>query len=89
MLRLECPHCGVRDETEFRYGGDAGVRRPARQDPAVWARYLFWRRNDFGEREELWLHVSGCRRWLRVRRDTRNNRVLRVADARAPGSPPA
>ena len=29
MLRIHCPHCGTRDEVEFRYRGDAGVRRPA------------------------------------------------------------
>ena len=28
MLRITCPHCGVRDEVEFRYRGDASVRRP-------------------------------------------------------------
>ena len=29
MLRLECPICGLRDETEFVYGGDATIVRPA------------------------------------------------------------
>ena len=25
MLRISCPWCGVRDEVEFRYRGDASV----------------------------------------------------------------
>jgi sarcosine oxidase delta subunit len=29
MLRIECPWCGVRNEDEFSYGGDATVERPA------------------------------------------------------------
>ena len=28
MLRIECPWCGVRDETEFRYRGDASLPHP-------------------------------------------------------------
>ena len=29
MIRIPCPYCGVRDHSEFRYGGDAGKPRPA------------------------------------------------------------
>ena len=29
MLRIKCPWCGVRNEDEFSYGGDATVQRPA------------------------------------------------------------
>ena len=28
MIRIDCPHCGIRDETEFSYRGDATDRRP-------------------------------------------------------------
>ncbi|MEX1147998.1 MAG: sarcosine oxidase subunit delta [Sphingomonadales bacterium] len=28
MLRIECPWCGVRDETEFHCGGQSHVTRP-------------------------------------------------------------
>jgi sarcosine oxidase, subunit delta len=31
MLRIPCPWCGVRDETEFHYGGQAHIARP--EDP--------------------------------------------------------
>ena len=44
MLLIECPWCGERAETEFSYGGEAGIRRPADPyalDDAEWADYLF------------------------------------------------
>ena len=73
MLLITCPHCGPRDETEFTYGGEAGVPYP--EDPDAlsdeeWAQYLFVRANPRGEHAERWCHSSGCRRWLHVVRDT-------------------
>ena len=80
MLRLNCPHCGWRDETEFRHGGEAGRVRPTSSAPADWTRYLYWRRNPVGVHTEIWLHVSGCRRWLKIERDTRTNSIISVHD---------
>jgi sarcosine oxidase subunit delta len=73
MLSIPCPHCGERDETEFRYGGQAGVAYPA--DPASlpddeWAEYVFMRDNPKGWFEERWYHVAGCRRWFNLTRHT-------------------
>ena len=73
MLLIPCPHCGPRDATEFTYGGDANVRRPA--DPAAlsdeqWAEYVYMRDNPRGEHSEWWQHSFGCRRWITVRRNT-------------------
>ena len=28
MLHIKCPHCGMRSQNEFAYGGDASVKRP-------------------------------------------------------------
>ena len=28
MLHIKCPHCGIRSQNEFSYGGDATVKRP-------------------------------------------------------------
>ena len=28
MLHIKCPHCGMRSQNEFSYGGDATVKRP-------------------------------------------------------------
>ncbi|GAA1757280.1 sarcosine oxidase subunit delta [Luedemannella helvata] len=76
MLLIRCPWCGPRNETEFHYGGQAGVTYPA--DPGAltdeeWGRYLFVRANPKGGWEERWSHAAGCRRWFTVRRDTATN----------------
>ncbi len=45
MLLITCPHCGPRNETEFRYGGEAHVAYPADDsavDDATWGRFLFF-----------------------------------------------
>lgn len=81
MLLIRCPWCGPRDETEFHYGGAAGVAYPA--DPAAcsdeeWGRYLFVRENPKGPFAERWCHTAGCRRWFNAVRDTLTNEILRV-----------
>lgn len=80
-MRIPCPHCGTRDIAEFRYGGAAGVERPA--DPAAagdaaWADYLFYRDNPKGPYRERWVHAYGCRRWFELERDTVTHEILRV-----------
>ena len=32
MLLIDCPWCGERAETEFSYGGEAGIVRPKEPD---------------------------------------------------------
>lgn len=73
MLLITCPWCGAREETEFRYGGQAHVAYPA--DPEAlsdedWAAYLFFRANPKGRFTERWVHTHGCRRWFTTVRDT-------------------
>jgi len=73
MLLIQCPWCGERAETEFSYGGEAGIVRPLEPDAlsdAEWADYLFNRTNPRGAYKELWNHAQGCRRWFGVERDT-------------------
>ena len=86
MLQIPCPFCGVRAETEFAYGGDAGVRRPA--DPAAldddaWTDHVYFRDNPRGPHREFWFHASGCRQWLVVERDTFDHRISAVEAARS------
>jgi len=77
MLQILCPWCGVRDEEEFRYGGESGVARPAADvDDARWSDYLFNRTNAKGVHDERWLHAYGCGRWFNAIRDTVTHEVL-------------
>jgi heterotetrameric sarcosine oxidase delta subunit len=71
----------LRDQTEFRYGGEAGRVRPA--DPNAvgddeWAAYLFYQRNPMGTHHERWVHSYGCRRWFNVVRDTVTHEISAV-----------
>lgn len=88
MMRLPCPWCGLRDYTEFSYGGDAGVRSPADPDAlddAAWSDYVYARTNPTGLHSELWQHAAGCRRWIVVRRNTLTHDVPQ--DSAPPESP--
>jgi sarcosine oxidase subunit delta len=76
MLRIPCPHCGVRDEPEFTFGGPSHVTRPAFDVPdALWTDYLFIRENPMGLFFERWCHTFGCNRWFNVARDTRTHAI--------------
>lgn len=86
MLRITCPHCGERDETEFRYGGEAGVDYPA--DPSAlsdeeWAAYLFVRANPRGWLRERWHHAAGCRTWFALERHTVTDQLRASTPAEA------
>ncbi len=73
MLEISCPWCGLRDESEFSYGGEAHIVRPVDPDALSdeqWADYLFHRTNTKGLFREQWLHAYGCRKWFYVVRDT-------------------
>ena len=79
---IHCPHCGVRPKEEFHIKGDASiVRPPPDATDEEWFRYMFTRDNPMGRYSELWQHVSGCRRWLVVERDTLSHQVYGVHDA--------
>jgi sarcosine oxidase subunit delta len=84
MLRIPCPICGTRDEVEYNYGGDAGVRRPGIAETSLeaWIDFLFKRENIRGAHREYWHHVNGCRQWLVVQRDTRTHAIASVKLAR-------
>ena len=71
MLQICCPWCGVRDEIEFRYRGDASVvRPPAEAVAAQFNAYVYERDNRCDWHLEWWLHVGGCRMLFRLERHT-------------------
>jgi len=72
----------LRDETEFRYRGDATRTRPAADEgPEAFAAYVYERDNPLGWHVEWWLHVAGCRQLLRVVRHTVTHEIRSVSDA--------
>jgi heterotetrameric sarcosine oxidase delta subunit len=77
-MRIPCPHCGERDVSEFRYGGDAARNRPPHGTGSLadWHDYYFLFDNPKGPHLEHWQHVLGCRAWFTLKRDTAMNTVL-------------
>jgi methylglutamate dehydrogenase subunit B len=79
MLRIHCPWCGPRDESEFRYRGDASSERPGPgASPEEFARFTYERANPLGWHLEWWLHVGGCRQLLKVCRHTLTHEIAAV-----------
>ena len=70
---MPCPLNGPRNISEFAYGGEAGIERPADPEAVTdeaWTDHLCFHDNPKGPHRELWFHRDGCRRWLEVERDT-------------------
>jgi sarcosine oxidase, subunit delta len=85
MLRIQCPYCGMRDEPEFSFGGQAHVTRPSLSaSDAEWIEYLYVRENPKGLHYERWLHAYGCGKWFNVARDTVTHEIVAVY---LPGEP--
>ncbi|RJF88958.1 sarcosine oxidase subunit delta family protein [Oleomonas cavernae] len=73
MLLIRCPYCGERPETEFRYGGEAHIARPADPsalDDEAWADFLYKRTNPRGLHVERWRHIHGCAQFFNAVRHT-------------------
>lgn len=84
-MRIQCPFCGERDLSEFAYFGDADIERIDSAAPDAEARLvdaIYLRNNPAGPHNELWYHASGCRGWLRVKRNTQTHEILAVAFAK-------
>jgi heterotetrameric sarcosine oxidase delta subunit len=76
MILLPCPWCGPRDAGEFHHVGEAVPRPdPSTAGPAEWREYLYIRSNPRGWTSETWYHRAGCRRYIRVERDTDTNEI--------------
>jgi heterotetrameric sarcosine oxidase delta subunit len=72
---LTCPNCGIREVTDFAYGGELNPRPKAQPSLRELGEYNYFRRNVAGVQQEWWLHRSGCGEWFIAERDTRTNDV--------------
>lgn len=80
MLLLDCPNCGPRNVSEFRYGGEVNPRPadPAATPDDAWIDYLYMRTNISGKQTEWWYHRNGCGLWFLAERNTLTNSVRRT-----------
>jgi sarcosine oxidase subunit delta len=87
---LTCPHCGVREVTDFGFGGEVSSRPKAQPSQRDLNTYAYFRRNAAGLQREWWVHRSGCGAWFLAERDTRTNVVSWTATpADAPDASPS
>ena len=79
MIRICCPFCGTRDQTEFTYEGDATVEYPALDaSEREWFEAVYLRDNPRGRHTEYWRHAFGCGAFLKVERDTVTHEIHSV-----------
>ena len=82
MLNIKCPYCGDRSQKEFAYGGDGTVIRPELSQEISDEKldeFVYLRKSPRGKHIELWHHISGCRQWIKVQRDTVTHEIFRTA----------
>ena len=78
-MRIPVPSAARAICREFAYLGDAtrhAARSAAPTPSARFIEYVYLRDNPAGPHREFWYHVSGCRSWLVVTRDTRTHEIL-------------
>jgi heterotetrameric sarcosine oxidase delta subunit len=84
MLKIPCPFCGDRNESEFIHGGPLKSRRPDDASPIDerdWVEYLTVPQNPIGPVQERWWHVRGCGSWFTLTRDTLTHALHDGAEA--------
>ena len=72
MQQFPCPFCGLRNEQEFHFAGEAGKTRPDTMKEVSaeqWSAYLNHNNNPMGETREIWVHLP-CQEYFVMQRDT-------------------
>ncbi|MCB8945793.1 MAG: sarcosine oxidase subunit delta [Ardenticatenaceae bacterium] len=75
-INIPCPNCGLRPVEEFVYGEIPVVPEEIVGADERDLDRAFMLNNPEGVQTEAWFHSYGCRRWLRIRRDTRTDEVV-------------
>jgi len=80
MLLLNCPNCGSRNVSEFRFGGESNPRprEPMLTSDAKWNDFLYLREDKQGVQTEWWYHRAGCGLWFLAERHTYTSQVLKT-----------
>lgn len=77
MKLMPCPLNGLRNISEFAYGGVVRPMPDPRDVPdAAWAAHVFLEDNAAGMVREWWCHLPTAY-WFIAERDTRSDRILR------------
>lgn len=81
MKQIRCPLNGLRNISEFAYGGEVrDVPDPTACTAREWAEYLFFEDNEAGVVREWWCHVPSAY-WFIAERDTVTDEILHTYPA--------
>lgn len=80
MKQIRCPLNGLRNISEFAYGGEVEDVPEATCSEREWAEYLFFENNTAGVVREWWCHVPTSY-WFIAERDTVTDEILRTYPA--------
>lgn len=76
MKQLNCPLNGLRNISEFSYGGEVEqMPDPKKSTSAEWAHYVFYHSNEVGVVREWWCH-SATSYWFIAERNTLTDEVV-------------
>jgi sarcosine oxidase subunit delta len=78
MKLLNCPLNGIRNISEFTYGGEYHpMPDHISSSPRDWAEYIFFHDNDAGTVTEWWCHTASSF-WFLAQRDTITDEIIRT-----------
>ena len=81
MKLMKCPLNGLRNLSEFLYGGEVvDMPNPADCADAEWTDYIFSRDNPCGVVREWWCHASSAY-WFIAERNTATDEIVRTYPA--------
>ncbi len=75
-IRITCPTCGERPIEEYVYGEIPVVPEHITDEDEWDLDRAFMLNNPEGVQTEAWFHLYGCRRWLKLQRDTRTDEIV-------------
>lgn len=80
MKMMNCPLNGLRNISEFTYGGQVQIMPDPQQcSDLEWAKYVFYEDNDLGVVREWWQHTPSSY-WFIAERHNGSDVILRTYD---------
>ena len=81
MKMMHCPMNGLRNISEFVYGGEVKTMpNPLTCEEKVWADYVFYSDNAAGVVQEWWLHAASSY-WFIAERNTLTDEIINTYEA--------